>query len=176
MLNNGNFTEVKGATKIWGFTDGQSLTYAANAEKLVGFIDRNGQWVIQPTYKKVKQFVSGLAPVTTNGKQWGFINEKGEIKIKESYRDAEIFSIDGLAPVKVDKYWGFINKNGELVIEDKYAISAMSFNTLFKSQPKGFIKGLSRVGQKKKWGYINTKGELLNDTWYDNAENFVEIK
>ena len=68
-----------------------------------------------------------------------------------------------------------------MVIEDKYIIKSsfggMTFgSTKISFSSVGFSNGLSRVGLKKKWGYINTKGELLNNTWYDNAENFVEIK
>lgn len=170
LIGNGEFFEVRGATKIWEFKAGQSLTYA-RGDKLSGFINRAGQWVIAPKYKKARAFSNGLAPVSTDGKLWGFINEEGEMVIKEQYRDAEVFSADGLAPVKLNKLWGFINTKGELVIDDLYIITAGL--ATFTGQQKGFIDGLARVRKGKQWGFINTKGEVLNNTWYQNAELFV---
>ena len=174
IIHNGNFTKVEGTLKIWDFRNGEELIYANDKDKKIGFINRKGEWVIEPQYKKVRAFSNGLAPVTTNGKQWGYINEKGEMVIPEKFRDAELFSKDGLAPVKVSKLWGFINKTGDMVIEDKYAIS--TFTMFSKGASKGFVDGMARVGLKKKWGFIDIKGNLLKDTWYNRAEPFVEIK
>ncbi len=92
----------------------------------MGFINGKGEWVIQPTYDKVRAFNAGLAPVN-EGKEWGFINEKGEKVIDIKYRDAEIYSDNGLAPVKEKKLWGFIDKTGKLVIPMEYDISAGMF-------------------------------------------------
>ncbi len=180
-MNDGVFTKVEGASKIWNFDDGENLTIARNESKLVGFIDRKGKWAIEPIFAKVKEFSHELAPVTNDGKLWGYINESGEVVIEAKYRDAEIFSKDELAPVKISKLWGFINRQGDLVIEDKYIIkSSFGGLTIMGSDVSisrfGFSNGLSRVGYKKQWGFINTKGELLADTWFQNAENFVEIK
>ena len=182
LMINGVFTKVDGATKIWNFNDGENLTIARNDDKLVGFVDRTGKWAIKPIFTKVKEFSFGLAPViNNNGKLWSYINESGEVVIEAKYRDAEIFSADELAPVKISKLWGFINRKGELVIEDIYIIkSSFGGLTFIGSDVSisriGFSNGISRVGFKKQWGFINTKGEVLNDTWYQNAENFVNIE
>ena len=119
-------------------------------KKLLGFINRKGEWVIEPKFKKVKAFVNGLAPASTNGKLWGYINTKGEMVIPEKFRDAEIFSKNGLAPVKVNKLWGFINKAGELVIKDKYRIIGFNPFAMFSAtETKGFIDGYARVSLDK---------------------------
>jgi len=173
IIIEGKFTPVEGAIKIWNFDDSQNLTYAQASDKKIGFIDRTGKWVIGPKFKKARRFHKGLAPAMS-GKLWGYIDESGNWKIEEKFKDAEIFSDDGLAPVKVKKAWGFINTKGELVIEDIYGISANSFN-FFEKQIIGFNNGLARVKSKKGWGFLNTKGESLNDTWYTNAESFVDV-
>lgn len=172
IINDGEFIKVEGAVKIWNFEKGENLTYAKNENKKIGFINRTGKWVIEPKFRKARAFSCGLAPVMTS-KKWGYIDTTGKIVIEEKFRDAEIFSED-LAPVKVHKLWGFINKKGELVIEDKYKIST-AFSFFSKNTKKGFINGVARVGFEKKWGYLLPDGKVLNDTWYDNAELFVEI-
>ncbi len=177
LLVDNVFVPVDGAIKIWDFKKGTLLTYAINSEKKVGFIDRKGKWVIAPTYKKVKAFANGLAPVSSDGKKWGYIDRTGKMMIEEQYRDAEVFSKDGLAPVKISKLWGFIDKKGNLVIPDDYLITTGGFSGLFKKgQEKGFINGMAKVGRQKKWGFITADGKLLKDTWFQSVGNFVYKK
>ncbi len=176
LIINGKFSPVEGAIKIWNFDDSQNLTYAQSTNKKIGFIDRKGIWVIEPTLKKARRFHNGLAPAMGGGKLWGYIDESGNWKIEEKFKDAEIFSDDGLAPVKVKKLWGFVNLQGELVIKDAYDLPGGNPFSFFIIQEKGFKNGIVRVKSKKGWGYLNTKGEVLNNTWYQNAEDFVEIK
>lgn len=170
LIINGEFKEVEGAQKIWDFSVNSNLTYAKKNDK-IGFINNKGEWVIEPTYDKVRAFVNGLAPVLKD-KSWGYIDETGKVAIPFQYRDAEIFSKDGLAPVKLNKLWGFIDKTGNLVIPDRYDITAVGFSLFEKNNQKGFSKGLSRVKENKVWGFINTKGEVLNNKWYQNLELF----
>ncbi|KJD32136.1 hypothetical protein PK35_11920 [Tamlana nanhaiensis] len=171
LIKDKTFTHVEGAIKIWDFTLNGDITYAKKGEK-VGFINANGEWVIEPKYERVRGFTKGLAPYYEN-KLWGYINLKGEEVIKAQYKDAEVFSEDGLAPVKTKKEWGFINTDGKLVIEEKYGITAGNFGMFFGVKTeKGFIDGLVRVKYKKEWAFLNTKGEVLNNTWYQNLELF----
>ena len=166
----GKFMAVSGAEKIWDFTAGSNLTYAKKGGK-IGFINTQGQWVIEPSFDKARGFSNGLAPVVKD-KKWGYINENGEQIIDFQYKDAETFSPDGLAPVK-EKLWGFVDTTGKLVIPMEYDIST-GFSFLQKNAEKGFINGLARVKTKKGWGFIDKNGALLGDKWYKNAELFVK--
>ena len=170
LIINNEFKIVSGAEKIWDFSNNSEYTYAKNGGKM-GFINKNGEWIIEPVYEKARAFKNGLAPVMKD-KTWGYINTKGEVVIMFQYKDAEIFSDDGLAPVKSSKNWGFINTKGQLVIEEKYYITAGGFSIFQKNNPKGFLNGLARVKEKKSWVYINTKGEVLNNKQFDNLELF----
>ena len=172
LIINGEF-KVLEVLKIWDFKNNEKLTYALNNEKKVGFINRKGDWVIEPRFKKVKGFTKGLAPVSTTGKRWGYVNENGDIVVSEKYKDAEIFSADGLAPVKINKLWGFINTKEDIIAEYKYIIKAKSLN-IFKKQSFGFVDGLARVSFEKKWGFLDKKGNVLNDTWYQRLEKFTD--
>ncbi|AEH01914.1 WG repeat-containing protein [Lacinutrix sp. 5H-3-7-4] len=170
LIVNGTFKAVDGAEKVWDFSVNPEIAYAKKDGK-IGFINKNGDWIVEPQFDKVRAFVNGLAPVLKN-KKWGYIDTSGTLVIPHQYRDAEIFSKDGLAPVKLNKFWGFIDKTGKLVIEDRYAITAGGFSIFKKNNQKGFIDGLARVKDKKTWVYINTKGEVLNNTNYKHLELF----
>ena len=170
LVINGEFKEVVGAQDIWDFSVNGKITYAKKNDK-IGFIDKEGNWIIEPTYDKVRAFVNGLAPVSLD-KNWGYINTSGEIVIPFEYRDAEIFSEDGLAPVKADDLWGFIDTKGKLVIDYKYKITAGGFSIFEKNNIKGFHNGLARVKEEKTWVYLNTKGEVLNNMTFENLELF----
>ena len=170
LIIKGAFKEVPGAQKIWDFSVNEKYTYAKKNDK-IGYINKNGEWVIEPIFDKAKAFVNGLAPVFKDGK-WGYINTKGETVIAFKFKDAEIFSNDGLAPVKLKKLWGFVNTKGEMVIEENYEITVMGFSIFEKNAQKGFVNGLARVKHKKSWCFINTKGEVLKNMWFKNLELF----
>lgn len=172
IFNNGKMNIIAGADKVWDFEEGQKLTYARK-DKNIGFVNSNGDWVIQPVYDKARAFNNGLAPVY-NDKYWGYIDETGKEVIPFKYRDAEVFGDNGLAPVKEKKLWGFINKSGEVMIPFEYEIYAGKFSFFSKSNAKGFNKGLARVKRKKEWAFINKSGEPLGGKWYQNLELFSE--
>jgi hypothetical protein len=177
LIINGEFKIVDGANNIWDFIEGNDLTYAKK-DKQVGFINKKGEWVIKPTFDKVRAFSNGLAPAyDKSAKKWGYIDKSGAYVIEPSFVDAEIFSKSGLAPVKPKKLWGFIDKEGKMVIGDQYDISVGGFSVLFKlGEEKGFIDGLARVKFNKQWGFLDTKGNVLANTWFQNAELFVKVK
>lgn len=171
LIVNGQFKEIPGAEKIWDFDSSKDITFAKKGGQL-GFIDAQGNWVIEPQFDKVKAFKNGLAPVMKD-KKWGYIDPNGKVVIDFQYKDAEVFSDDGLAPVKSSKLWGFIDKSGSLVIDEQYDISSVNFGALFGSaEDKGFINGLSRVKLKKEWAFIKPNGEVLGNTWFENLELF----
>ena len=171
VIVEGTLKVVPGADRINDFLPSSSLTYARKDGKW-GFINKTGDWAIEPAYEKVRAFSNGLAPFAS-GKAWGYLNEKGEQAIAPTYKDAEVFSQDGLAPVK-DKKWGFVDTSGKLVVPMEYDITAgLSF--VMSGFKKGFINGLARVKSKSGWGFLNEKGELLANKWFQNVESFVEV-
>ena len=53
-----------------------------------GYINKTGNFSIEPQYKVAKNFSDGLAAVEKDGK-WGFINTKGEMVIAPIYSNAK---------------------------------------------------------------------------------------
>ena len=73
------------------YSDDFSDNYAAVEQSYqYGFIDLNGNTLIQPKYTDVKLFNEGLAAVSVDGK-YGFINIKDEMVIKPVYDYADYF-------------------------------------------------------------------------------------
>ena len=172
LIKEGVFSLIPGATKIWDFNKSSNLT-RARARKKIGFINKKGEWIINPIYKKVKPFKNDLAPVYNDG-LWGYIDTTGKTVIQPTFIDAELFADNGLAAIKVDKKWGFINKEGIVVIPITYLITPGL--SIFKAnKQKGFVNGLARVKFNDTWGFIKKDGTVLNK-WYQNAELFTRIK
>lgn len=170
LIINGTFNVLEGVNKIWNFSSGSNLR-AARKKSKVGFINTQGEWVIEPAYDNAKSFNKGMAPVSKNGK-WGFINEIGKLLIPFRYEDIESFSNDGLAAIKINK-WGFMNTKGAIVIPPKYYITPFLPSELIRKYLTiGFNNGITRVKYKRKWGFLNTKGEVIGGKWYENAEPF----
>lgn len=67
-----------------------------------GFVDDNGNVVIEPKYDKAKSFSNNLAAVSINGK-WGFIDAEGRLVIDYQFLDADYFTVDGMVMVSETK-------------------------------------------------------------------------
>ena len=129
-----------------------------------GYINAEGEVVIEPKFDSAWSFSEGLAVVgigDSSGK-YGYINPEGEIVIKPQFGSARRFS-EGLAGVKIGSIfskWGYINAAGEVVIEPQF------------DEAKDFSEGLAgvKIGRSYmgKWGYINAKGEyVIEPQFYD---------
>ena len=95
--------------------------YKARVNDRYGYIDRDGNIVVEPEYYYAEEFTEGLATVSIgsiDGK-CGYIDKTGKMVIEPKFDDAYPFS-EGLASVEIDKKWGFIDKTGNIVVDFKY--------------------------------------------------------
>lgn len=125
----------------------------------IGFIDKQGNYIIPPKFSFAEPFSEGLAAVALNYKM-GFINTVGAIIIPFQYDEVYGFH-NSIAAVRYNNKWGFVDKNGHEIITCQYD----SFKCYF-------IEGLSAVKNNNKWGYINRKGETIIPFMYDDANAF----
>lgn len=126
----------------------------------IGFIDRDGKIVIEPTFENAFPFTEGLAAVQRIGK-WGFIDETGREIIQPQFDNVGQFS-DGLATFSDQRRpnkFGYIDKSGRVVIEAKYDAAS------------NFRHGLARVGTEK---FISKLFGKIADTGVECDYKFID--
>lgn len=109
---------IDGERFIYARRFSEGLAAAQEVYGIWGYLDINGNMVIEPQYDDARIFSEGLAPVEIEGR-WGYIDIHGNMVIDLQFEDAGIFS-EGLAAVMVGEKWGYIDKNGNMVIEPQY--------------------------------------------------------
>ncbi|HED6736107.1 TPA: WG repeat-containing protein, partial [Campylobacter coli] len=118
------------------------------------FLDKNGEFAIEPKFDNLGVFSEGLAGVGLNGK-YGFIDKSGKIVIEPKFDNLGVFS-EGLAGVGLNGKYGFIDKNGEFVIKPKF------------DEAWDFSEGLAKVELNRKWGFIDKNGEFAIKPKFDD--------
>ncbi len=160
-------------------------------DEVWGYIDRTGEFIIEPRYKEAEDFGdNGYALVENMDGTFEFIDENGDV-VSKKYSNAYPFSDNGLACVCElnTKRAGYVNDSFEYVIEgDYYYLKPFADNNLavvtkkidgklrwgfinekgeqvidfqFSAAPYGFVNGYCVVCKDGKWGFINEKGEFL---------------
>lgn len=82
---------------------------AVEKNGLWGFVNTDGEMVIEPQYRNAGAFSEGLAPVETDD-GWGYITLNNEMVIGPKFSEAKSFC-QGLAPVKEEDTWTVIERN-----------------------------------------------------------------
>lgn len=132
-------------------------------ENRIGYINLNGEVVIQPQFVESGPFVNGLAWVKNESEEYYYINKDGEriFNIPEGYL-LDTFS-EGLAAVTNPDTLksGFINTKGQLMIKEEY------------SNSRYFSEGLAQVMVNGKMSYINKTGQIAFPKYFDGALPFI---
>lgn len=142
-----------------------------NGVKKWGFIDRTGQFVIEPTYDQTLDFQSvGLAKFRS-GDFTGLVNAKGEIVVKPIYNDIGDYA-DGLA---IALNWGkatistLIDTSGKVLFQKELFLSKFSEGLAAASVQD------AKTGYGK-YGYVDLTGEFIIKAEYDSAGEFTDGK
>jgi len=122
-----------------------------------GYVNNDGELIIQYQYKEAVEFSEGLA-VVRNYRPI-YINKEGKRILSTNYDYAYNF-YNGMACVMYNGKYGFINKKGDLVIPLEYDYA---FN---------FSEDLVAVKKGYHFGYINKQGEVVIDFKYKKAFEF----
>lgn len=125
----------------------------------LGFLDRQGKFVIPPQFSRGEDFSEGLAAVEINRK-WGYINRAGKMEILPRFDTAASFQ-EGFARVEIRNVrQGWVSKTGKFLsmpdeVEDFDMLS----------------EGLIAVKIQGKWGFIDTSGKLVIPAQFDPSIN-----
>ena len=167
-----------------------NFIFSANAQELAlanidgkfGYINKKGEWVIQPKFKVAKSFSGDLA-IAVEGKKWGFIDRKGNWVIEPQFDKAKNFS-SGIAVVLKNKRWYYINNTGQEVLQnvttdkiydfkngvafikqdDKVGFIDVNGKTIVTpkfTKIKKFRNGYAKVLENDKWGLVDAKGNYF---------------
>ena len=79
-----------------------------------GFIDLQGNEVIELKYKYASKFSDGLACVSVKKDKYGFIDKTGATIIDFKFEDTHPFN-ENTAGVSKNNKWGFIDKSGQII-------------------------------------------------------------
>ena len=160
------------------FSDDMAYVYDEKTGK-TGFIDLEGNLVIEQKFDDVYIFSEGLCAVYDNKtEKWGFIDKTGKLVIPYQFigigksgfdLGPPIFS-DGLAAVVNEDTgeYGYIDKTGKLVIPYQFDMVGH-----FK-EGRAHVKNLgSFEGGYHQYGYIDKTGKLVIPYQFDEASNFI---
>jgi hypothetical protein len=139
-----------------------------------GYIDVNGNIIVQPTFTYADYFYENIAMVQGELEGgYGYINDRGCLQINYSrshgpsiisnYGLISIYAFShGLAAFRENDRYGFINSQGKVHIPAQY------------DYVSSFSEGLAAVSLKDKRGYINTKGKLVIPMIFADASDFID--
>ena len=131
-----------------------------NQEDKYGFINRDGQVVVECNYSNIVDVNDGVALVLDFDNKFLFADLQKNTVFNDTYEDAIGFR-EGYAAVKVNDEWGFINRNDELIIDFQYDEVLV-----------GFSDGYAGVKKDGNWFFIDQNGEMIFDSCFDNIKRF----
>lgn len=169
---------------------------AFKGEKNYGYMNSEGDVVIQESFKKAEGFVNDIAIVKEN-KYWALIDINGKILTTSEWESITTFGNHFLAKDRTGIYSLLDNSGKILFKEDGFKLTApfsegnaiaqrtddnyfyinengqMALNQFFE-EAKPFVNGKAFVKSGGKWGVINNTGEFILKPRYYQIDNFRE--
>jgi bifunctional DNA-binding transcriptional regulator/antitoxin component of YhaV-PrlF toxin-antitoxin module len=121
----------------------------AKTDKLLGYINPKGEWVIKPQFEVGKEFdkEAGLARIKLDGR-WGYVNRSGKITYVSDTEWWSDFS-EGLAEGREGGMRGFYNDKGDWIIKPQF------------EGVRSFKNGYAAAKMRDLWGMIDKKGNWV---------------
>lgn len=95
--------------------ENEDLVAAVQLDDLWGYIDTDGEWVIEPVFEEALPFSEGYAAVCYNG-DWGYIDAMGQPAFEGFVYDDVVSFTNGYAGVVRDGILTYIDTKGDTVI------------------------------------------------------------
>lgn len=153
------------------FTEGLAPARADGGK--VGFIDKQGNWVISPRFDSACPYTEGLAAVEIDGR-WGYVDRTGSFVIPPRFLRAYWFS-EGLAAAAIEvpgsgqepaqTKWGYIDKTGQFIIVPQFLYANLN---RYRCSPGDFHEGLADIvveGYKR--CFIDRAGRIVLGPYLD---------
>lgn len=132
-------------------------------EQLWGYIDRSGEYVVEPKFHDAWNFHEGLAVVKV---EWarGYIDREGKFVVEPKYQYAGPFRA-GKARVMLDDVWQYIDHEGKPIGEAEPV--KMEDDSVPEEMPLPTLRG-------KKFGYADADGKFVIKPSFIQAKPFSE--
>jgi hypothetical protein len=162
-----------------------------------GYINKKGEYVINPQFQNADFFHEGLARVVSSDGKTGYISEDGKYAIPAKYKSGTSFSDDLAFVVSDGGYPTCIDKSGKTKFQLKQAKYVFSFseglamfgtsdqkigfidktgkvvvNPQFENA-RPFLEGLAAVCQDKNWGFIDKTGKIVINPQFEEVGDFT---
>jgi hypothetical protein len=155
----------------------ENALYPLRSDGSYGYVDRDGNTVIEPQFDLADLFSEDRAAVMPDidTAKWGFIDTNGELVIEAQFDQTLQFS-EGLAAVRIGDQWGFVDKNGNMVLQPQY-YSGLDPQVITFSEGKAVV-GVEPFGSTapiaREVGYIDTEGNFVIEPNLSFAGQFVD--
>jgi hypothetical protein len=126
-----------------------------------GFLNKAGEWSVQPLFKECHSFSEGMAAVR-NEQGWGFVDHSGLVRIPCTLPEAGFFH-GGVARIRHNGKYGLIDTFGNWVVEP-----CMDFLSV---PSQGYLS----FRDKSKWGFMNLEGQITLPAQYEGAMAFSRV-
>lgn len=157
--------KIINAEKVFNYSEGMACYCIKDKEekKLYGYLDKEGNTVIQPQFYKAGRFVEGMAIVKNKEGQYGYINKDGKIEINYQFDEAEEFE-NKFAVVKSGDNYGVIGLDGKFVVNPQFSAIVLEPN------------GTMVIEQNGKAGWADKEGKIAINPQFDFAKRFLNNK
>jgi hypothetical protein len=161
VLEAGKLGVVKGDE----FASGRAMATAQN--RLIGWLDTRGSWVIKPQFYTATRFSEDRAFVTTQDGKAGFIDTSGKLVFATPPNlDVGVFS-EGLAYVQqADGAHTYVKPDGSVAFTVGDAGDKPAFGP--------FEEGKAAFRSGGKWGFLDTSGAVVIPPTYTSVLPFSE--
>lgn len=166
--------------------DGEPL-FPIKVNSRYGYMNRQGEVVIEPQYESAYDFREGIARVHNGSVSYSYLDTKGNV-IWKDHDDKDSgwggHFEDGLQVIGMyrggEHLRAYINRKGETVIQFFFN-KAQEFHEGFAAvcvhNPRiqkgdNIFSGTDEEKKRRRWGFINTRGELIAPFEYSDCYYF----
>jgi hypothetical protein len=136
-----------------GCSDFSGGLCAVRPDELVGFVDRDGAWVIDPRFEATGAVIDGRVAVKLPGGRWRMANTTGKLLGVEVDQLGQ--HRDGRSRARVGDRWGYVDASGEMVIEPRF------------DDAWDFACDVAAVRRGDRWTLIDRGGRELFEPGFD---------
>lgn len=151
--------------EIAGFMFSEGLAAVNNKKFEFGFINKNGELVIDYKYDEVGRFNEGFAKFNKDNK-FGYIDKNGNVKIPANFDIVRNFNegcaFVGLYDIDFKTFWALIDTNGNYITRHVF------------TRAYDFSEGMAAVRDTSLWGFINRSGEYVIKPRFFYADSFKD--